>query len=187
MFKDHADMVAKLAKPGEEILPTLTPEKVHLLHMAMGAVGELGELADAIKKHVFYDKPLDMEHTVEEAGDLEFYLEGLRQGLKGYGLTLGRKEIIDANMTKLSMRYHTGSFSNDQASERADKIPTVGKQHIKRWNFNVANRVLEITATTPDGVTRDFFYQVNELSNNNEEAAFKYINELVVKEGYHER
>jgi len=116
MFKDHADMVSKLAKRGEDILSTLTPEKAHLLHMIMGMSGEVGELLDAIKKHVAYDKPLDVENVIEELGDIEFYTEGLRQGLG-----ISRDQVIKHNIEKLSKRYGTGSFSNEQANKRADK------------------------------------------------------------------
>lgn len=67
------DMVRSLAKPGAEILEGLTPEMLHRLHMAVGVSGEVAELAEAI---IIGDKP----GVVEEVGDLEFYLEGYRQG-----------------------------------------------------------------------------------------------------------
>jgi NTP pyrophosphatase (non-canonical NTP hydrolase) len=82
----------------------------------MGISGEAGELVDAIKKSVMYRKPLDMEHVIEEMGDLEFYLEGLRQQL---GIT--REQTLDANMLKLGARYSSGSYSDSQAVTRADK------------------------------------------------------------------
>lgn len=111
-----ADMVAALAKPGEAIIAVITPEQAHALHMTVGASGEAGELLDAIKKWVIYQKPLDRANVVEELGDIEFYLQGLRQGL---GIT--RQETIDANIAKLSKRYHTGGYTDAQAQERADK------------------------------------------------------------------
>jgi len=112
----HAELVEKLAKPGEDIIAQLTPEKAHLWHMATGASGESGELEDAIKKHVIYNKPLDRENVIEELGDLEFYLEGIRQGL---GLT--RDEVLQANIAKLAKRYPQMTYSNAAAQERADK------------------------------------------------------------------
>ena len=113
---DYAAMVAVLAKPGEDILDTLSPERVHLLHMAVGVAGEAGELLDAIKKHCFYNKPLDLNNVVEELGDLEFYMEGLRQGL-----SLLRQEILEYNMVKLSERYNGLRYSDQAAWERKDK------------------------------------------------------------------
>lgn len=113
----HQKMVKDLIKPGADILASLTSEKCHLDHMAQGAAYEAGELGDAIKKHIMYNKPLDRENVIEELGDMEFYMEGLRQGL---GIT--REETLEANMKKLLKgRYKTGTYSDDQAIARADK------------------------------------------------------------------
>lgn len=112
----HAELVAALGKPGEDILKEITPEEVHRWHMATGISGEAGELLDAIKKHVLYKREIDLENVIEELGDLEFYMEGLRQGL---GIT--REETLNYNVNKLLTRYHSGSYSNEQAQDRADK------------------------------------------------------------------
>ena len=109
-------MVTALAKPGEAIRNAITAEACHLLHMAVGISGESGELLDAIKKVVIYGKPIDRKN--EELGDLEFYMEGLRQGLN-----ITREETLDANKLKLlGKRYASGSYSDQQAQDRADKV-----------------------------------------------------------------
>lgn len=113
---NYAAMVASLAKPGEAILTSLTPDHCHLLHMAVGVSGEAGELLDAVKKATIYGKPLDRENVIEELGDLEFYMEGLRQGL---GIT--REETLQANVAKLGARYAAGKYSDKAAIARADK------------------------------------------------------------------
>src|SRR5690554_4006225 len=77
----HNELVKAIVKPDATILMSLQPGDCNLLHMTCGVSGEAGELLDAIKKHVFYRKPLDMENVIEELGDIEFYLEGLRQQL----------------------------------------------------------------------------------------------------------
>lgn len=121
MSMNFQDMVAALAKPGADIIATLTPEKAHSLHMAVGISGEAGELLDAVKKSVIYNKELDRENVIEELGDLEFYLEGLRAGL---GIT--RQETIEANIAKLltsdKARYKLGQYSDQAAQDRADKV-----------------------------------------------------------------
>lgn len=109
------EMVAALIKPGEDILSSLTPEKVNLWHLATGVAGEAGELLDAIKKHVVYNKELDRANVIEELGDLIFYMEGLMQALDLEG-----SEIIQANIDKLSVRYAQG-YSDRAAQDRADK------------------------------------------------------------------
>lgn len=116
MTINHADMVKALAKPGEQIAEELNAEDAHIMHMAIGVSGEAGELLDAIKKKVIYRKDLDRVNVVEELGDLEFYMEGLRQGL---GIT--REECLQANIDKLGTRYKGFQYSNQSAQDRADK------------------------------------------------------------------
>lgn len=113
---NHADMVRALVKPGADIAAALTPDQADMWHMASCIPGEAGELFDAVKKHVIYGKDLDRENVVEELGDLEFYMEGLRQRL---GIT--RQETIDANIAKLSVRYRGLRYSDKAARDRADK------------------------------------------------------------------
>lgn len=114
--KDFAEMVASLSKPGEQIKNELTPKQAHLLHMAVGISGEAGELLDAVKKHVIYQEPLNLINVVEELGDLEFFLEGIRSSLG-----ISRDEVLAKNIIKLSVRYLSGTYSNQQAQQRADK------------------------------------------------------------------
>lgn len=114
---DHKDMVRTLAKPGEDILQSMTSGDAHLIHMAIGISGEAGELLDAIKKAVIYNKPLDVENIIEELGDLEFYMEGLRQFL-----AVDREQTLQANIAKLSVRYQGLKYSDKAAQTRADKI-----------------------------------------------------------------
>lgn len=112
----HSQMVSALAKPGEAIIETLSPDRAHVWHMVTGLVGEVGELVDALKKHIIYNKTLDFENAIEELGDIEFYLEGIRQGLQ-----ITRKETLRRNVEKLSVRYSEGTYSDQQAQVRADK------------------------------------------------------------------
>jgi NTP pyrophosphatase (non-canonical NTP hydrolase) len=111
----HPELVAALAKPGVDICNSLTPLDAHLLHMVVGISGEAGELLDAIKKTTIYGKSLDRENVIEELGDLEFYMEGLRASLQ-----ITREETIQQNISKLSKRYGT-KYSNQAAIQRADK------------------------------------------------------------------
>lgn len=112
----HPELVEKLVKPPSKILFDLNLRAVNLIHMVMGIGGETGELVDAIKKHTVYGRPLDIQNVIEELGDLEFYMEGLRQELG-----LSRKQILDANIVKLQKRYSDG-YSDKAAHDRADKL-----------------------------------------------------------------
>lgn len=113
-------MTIALAKDGAVIKQEITPEQANLLHMGVGVSGESGELLDAIKKHVIYQKPLDVENVKEELGDLLFYMSNLMQSV---GLSF--EEVLQHNVDKLSVRYSSGSYSNKQAQERADKVSEV--------------------------------------------------------------
>jgi len=112
----HPDLVTALVKPAEDVLEKLTPFQADLIHSMMGIAGEAGELLDAVKKHVIYQKPLDLENVVEELGDMEFYMEQMRQRL---GIT--REQTIEHNIVKLSKRYSAMKYSDGAAIERADK------------------------------------------------------------------
>ena len=112
----YSDMVKQLAKPGQAIIDSLDASQAHNLHMAIGVAGEGGELLDAVKKSAIYQKPLDRENIIEELGDLEFYMEGLRQNLN-----ISRQECLDVNFKKLGKRYRGHKYSDQQAQDRADK------------------------------------------------------------------
>ncbi|MEK9783005.1 MAG: nucleoside triphosphate pyrophosphohydrolase family protein [Opitutales bacterium] len=119
---EHSTLVSDLKKSSKEIINELKPEQADALHMAIGIAGEAGELLDAIKKWAIYQKPLDLENVIEELGDLEFYMEGLRQSLN-----LTRIETLMENIAKLQKRYSKGEYSNEQANERADKAQSQQK------------------------------------------------------------
>lgn len=128
----YRDMVRLLSKDPEAIVKHLTvnPLQAHLWHMATGVSGEAGELLDAIKKHVVYGKEPDIENIIEELGDLEFYMEGIRQHFQ-----ITREETLKANMDKLhtgkAARYKNG-YSDKAAQQRADKQDTTTDQISKR-------------------------------------------------------
>lgn len=123
-MKSFQQMAQDLSKSGAEIAAKLTESEADLWHMATGVSGEAGELLDAIKKHVVYKRELDRENVVEELGDLRFYMAGLMNRL---GIT--EDEILSHNNAKLSKRYAAGSYSNEAAIERADKVEELSPRH----------------------------------------------------------
>lgn len=181
----HPELVKALAKPGLDIANSLTSVEADLWHHATGVSGECGELLEPLMN---YPVGVDRDNLVEELGDLEFYLEGIRQNRwierdetvpandrapAGYGvfttaarlsisgsnlldlakkvaiyqkdversafvnelrvfeghledirnyLGITREETIAGNIAKLQVRYAAGSYSNQQAQDRADKV-----------------------------------------------------------------
>ena len=102
----------------EETTP-LEASQAHLLHMAIGIVGEASELLEAVVKHIDGER-LDVENCLEESGDIEFYHEGFRQAL-GFS----RVKALNHNVHKLvggdKPRYEGGEYSDQAAQTRADK------------------------------------------------------------------
>ena len=75
---DFKTMVKRLVKPGEAIIETMTQDKAHKLHMAVGLAGEVFELMECLKFDA-NNQAIDEVNLIEELGDIEFYLEGLNQ------------------------------------------------------------------------------------------------------------
>lgn len=116
---EHSQMVDRLFKPGWKIIEQMTSDKVEAWHAGTGISGEAGELLDAIKRYVVCGKDIDLKNVVEELGDLEFYMEALRQNL-----SITREQTLTHNMDKLekgkTARYKDG-YTDQAAIERADK------------------------------------------------------------------
>lgn len=88
-------------------------DTIRLLHGVMGMVTEAGEALDALKKHVFYGKPLDLPNLKEECGDTEWYMAIVRDVL---GVT--QAEIQEANNEKLVKKRYKGGYSHESALNR---------------------------------------------------------------------
>jgi len=112
---EHEDLVRRLVKSPDAIIKTLTPIGMSCLHMGVGIIGEAGETLEHLKKSVIHGKPIDIDAIINELGDIEFYMEGLRQEL---GIT--REQCLDANIAKLSKRYSSGKYSDKESAERTD-------------------------------------------------------------------
>lgn len=115
-YEDYAAFVESLKKPGQAIIDSLDPKKADLLHMSVLLADECGELVGALKKHCIYGKELDFANVIEELGDIEFALSGIRTNLG-----IDRDIVLGSNMFKLQKRYSSGSYSDEQAKARADK------------------------------------------------------------------
>ena len=81
------------------------------------------KVADIMKKHLMYNKPL----TDEQLSTLKYNLARICQENVELMLLAGitREEALEVNMQKLTKgdtaRYKTGSYSDQQAKDRADK------------------------------------------------------------------
>lgn len=83
-----------------------------LIHGIFGATSEVGELADAAKRFLYYGKPLDLRNLKEEIGDVLWYLVLIARAAE---CTL--QDCAEANIRKLSVRY-PDKFTEVRAGER---------------------------------------------------------------------
>lgn len=85
-----------------------------IINACLGLSGEVGEFNDMIKKWVFHEKELDIEHAKKEADDIAWYLAML---CESFGWDLD--EILKMNVEKLKARYPEG-FDTYLANHRAE-------------------------------------------------------------------
>lgn len=123
----HADMVLKLAKDGHTIQQTLDPSKVNLIHMVMGICGEVGELYAS----------RSLENTIEELGDIEFYVEGLRSQL-----VITRADTLDHNLLPDFINNHSLITSSAEILDLVKKH-VIYNQDLKRDELLVALAIFE--------------------------------------------
>lgn len=90
----------------------IQPNTIRLLHASFGVGSESGEVQDAIKRYVFYGKPVDRVNLIEEAGDLLWYINVL---LSAVDSTFD--EAMERNIAKLKARYGE-KFTEAQALNR---------------------------------------------------------------------
>lgn len=73
---------------------------IRLLHAGIGLATESAEFQDALKKHIFYGKKMDLVNLGEELGDLMWYL-----AIAVDELGLDLSEVMETNIKKLKARY----------------------------------------------------------------------------------
>lgn len=96
--------------------------EMNLIHAAMGLSSDAGEFVDCIKKFAIYGKELDKENAIEELGDVLWFVV-----LAGHTLDVSLREIMQANINKLAIRY-PDKYTNEAAITRADKEENVSTQ-----------------------------------------------------------
>ena len=82
------------------------------IHMILGMLTEVGELADVFKKNMAYNKPIDWVNVEEELGDLLWYVACFCDMN-----TLDLENIMKKNINKLRVRYPE-KFTEEKAKNR---------------------------------------------------------------------
>lgn len=85
-----------------------------LLNGCLGLAGESGETLDLVKKWVFHEKKLDMEHLKKEIGDVMWYVAMICHSA-GFQLD----DVMQTNVDKLVSRYPEG-FDTYRSNHRKE-------------------------------------------------------------------
>lgn len=121
------DRLLKLTSEGEE-----TGE---VLNACLGLSGEVGEFNDMIKKWIFHEKDLDLEHLKKECGDIMWYI-----AMMCHAFRWDLDEIMQVNIDKLKARYPEG-FDIDKANNR--KSGMCKEMEIKDMNIKEIEKILQ--------------------------------------------
>lgn len=117
MTISHAQLVEALVKPPLDIISTLSAFTADLWHGATGVAGEAGELLEALV--MSHAGAIDRENVVEELGDLEFYVEQIRQRV---GISRDNSASVSPLDIELDMLNFYGSSVAINASAVLDIV-----------------------------------------------------------------
>ena len=92
------------------------PYEAMCSNMCMGLAGEIGEVVDIMKKHIYQGKELDITDVIEEVGDVLWYIANF---CNVNNITMD--ECMESNIKKLRKRFPNG-FTTKDANERKDKM-----------------------------------------------------------------
>jgi len=101
LLKAYQEFVEKLASP-----KSTETDKDRMLLSTIGLSGEVGEVAEIVKKHIYHEGPLDLDDIKKELGDVMWYI-----AFACNTFDLDLEEVIKANIEKLKDRYPGGKFS----------------------------------------------------------------------------
>ena len=123
--------------PGNELYQRLDEDKADLVHGIVGAITEVGELAEMLAKHL-RGAPLDRVNAVEETGDITWYLSRI---LKWANVTFN--QCFKLNIDKLHGRHgDTFNFfrdhNRDLGQERAKLEEGVGQLPLEPRSSDMA-------------------------------------------------
>lgn len=119
--KDYQDMAMRTNDGNHEtrLINALDENRYILnvpevLNACLGLAGEMGELLDMVKKWIFHEKELDIEHAQKELGDVMWYV-----AMFCHAMQWDLDNIMTKNIVKLRARYPEGfdpNLSNNRKS-----------------------------------------------------------------------
>ena len=88
------------------------PQNQLIINAALGLSGEVGEVNDLLKKHLFQGHDLNKNDLINELGDIAWYLAEAATALN-----ISLEEILVKNIEKLKKRFPDG-FSKERSINR---------------------------------------------------------------------
>lgn len=88
-----------------------------ILNGCLGLSGEAGEFNDMVKKWIFHEKPLDVDHAQKEVGDILWYIAMI---CHSFGWDMN--QIMQMNIDKLKARYPDGFDVELSAHRKAGDV-----------------------------------------------------------------
>ena len=85
-----------------------------MINASLGLAGEVGEVVDIVKKHMYQGHELEIEELLDELGDVMYYLYWLCMLFQ-----IDFSEVCFNNMNKLTKRYPDG-FEEERSINRAE-------------------------------------------------------------------
>lgn len=112
ILKEYILAVKKTESKDFEIIASRLDDRraLRLLHSAMGLSTEANEILDHLKKVIFYGKIFDAINTIEELGDLLWYI-----ALACDELGISIETVMQKNINKLEARYKNHNFNEKNA------------------------------------------------------------------------
>ena len=112
----HKAMRTNNHEAGEKILASMQAgnNTGEILNASLGLSGEVGELNDLLKKWIFHEKNIDLEHIKKEIGDIMWYIALMAEA---FGFELD--SIMITNIEKLEARYPEG-FDTARSNNRKE-------------------------------------------------------------------
>ena len=101
-LNDYSPIVERIANP----------ETAKMIHYLLGIGSESGELQNALKRWVAYERPLDKTNVKEELGDVLWYMARI---CDMFGWTF--EEVMALNIKKLETRF-PDKFTTENAVNR---------------------------------------------------------------------
>lgn len=90
--------------------------KQRCTNFLLGLAGEVGEITDLLKKHIYHAHELDKDKLTKEIGDVLWYLVAIAEVND-----ISMEDVTKANLEKLEKRYPNGFNSQDSINRKDEQ------------------------------------------------------------------